>query len=201
MLTAELSARGADWFRWRGPNLDGISNETGWAANWPKDGPPVVWKASVGTGFSSMTVAGGRLYTMGNEDSVETVYCLDAATGAEIWTHSYECPLDDRFFEGGPTATPTADSGAVYTISRQGDLFCFDAQNGKVRWSKNIQRETGVRIPGWGFSASPLVHGDLLLLNAGDAGTALNKTTGKVVWTSGDGEAGYTTPLPVRRVE
>ncbi len=188
-----------DWPRWRGPNLDGVSQETGWLADWPEKGPAVAWKASVGTGFSSVTLSRGRLYTMGNRENTDTVYCLDAATGGQIWTHSYRSPLEERLFEGGPTSTPTVDGERVYTLSRQGDLFCFDAATGKVGWSKNIAEEAGVRVPGWGFAGSVLVHGELLVLNVGEAGTAVEKTSGKIVWTSADRDAGYNTPVPVRR--
>ena len=188
-----------DWYRWRGPQLNGISRETDWIETWPADGPPVVWNVSVETGFSSVVVADGRLFTMGNEDNTDTVFCLDALTGKELWSHSYECPLGDRFFEGGPTSTPTVDAQLVYTLSRQGELFCFECTTGNVRWSKNIATAANVRIPGWGFSGAPLVSGDLLLLNVGEAGTAVEKTTGEIVWTSADREAGYATPVPFRR--
>jgi len=190
---------GEDWPCWRGPQHNGISKETGWLDQWPEKGPTIAWKASVGTGFSSVTVSGGRLYTMGNEDNTDTVYCLDAATGKQLWTHSYRCALDAKLFEGGPTSTPTVDGDGVYTLSRQGDLFCFDAATGKIRWSKNVAEEAGVRVPGWGFASSPLVQGDLLVLNVGEAGTAIEKRTGKLVWTSADRDAGYNTPVPVRR--
>jgi len=190
-----------DWYRWRGPRLDGISKETGWLAQWPKEGPSVAWRASVGTGFSSVTVGGGRLYTMGNRENTDTVYCLDAATGKQLWEHSYQSPLDDKFFEGGPTSTPTIDGDCVYTLSRQGELFCFGAATGKIHWSKNIAEEANVRVPGWGFAGSPLVCGDLLVLTVGEAGTAVEKKTGKLVWTSADRDAGYNTPVPVRRGE
>ena len=196
-LVASLKAD--DWHRWRGPNLNGVSAETAWLDTWPDQGPSIIWKTMVGTGFSSTSVARGRLYTMGNEDNTETVYCLDAVTGKELWTHSYACALDDRFFAGGPTSTPTVDAGSVYTLSRQGHLICFEAASGEVLWSKNIQTETGVRIPGWGFAGSPLVHENLLLLNVGEAGTAVEKTTGKLIWTSADRDAGYATPVPLRQ--
>ena len=129
VITLVDSLKADDWHRWRGPTLNGVSAETAWLDEWPDEGPPISWKAMVGTGFSSTSVARGRLYTMGNEDNTETVYCLDAATGKELWTHSYPCALDDRFFEGGPTSTPTVDAGAVYTLSRQGDLICLDTLN------------------------------------------------------------------------
>jgi outer membrane protein assembly factor BamB len=126
---------------------------------------------------------------------------LDATTGEERWTHTYDSPLDDRFFEGGPTATPTVNGDRVYVLGRQGDTFCLDAENGRVHWSKNVAEETKIRVPGWGFAASPVVHGDLLLLGVGEAGVALNKDSGEVVWASADAEAGYATPRLLRRAD
>lgn len=192
-------AHAGDWPCWRGPNHDGISTEKGWRDQWPRAGPTIAWKESVGTGFSSVTVSQGRLCTMGHRDGKDTVVCLDAATGQRLWGHSYEAALGDVLFEGGPTATPTFHEGAVYTLSRWGDLFCFDAASGKVRWSRNIAREESVRLPSWGFAGSPLVQDDLLVLNVGEAGMALDRNTGKLVWKSADKEAGYSSPLPFRR--
>lgn len=185
-----------DWYRWRGPNLNGISPETNWQTDWSDTPPHILWKASVGTGFSSVVVQGNRLYTMGNISNTDTVYCLDIETGDTVWSHSYESPLDDKLFEGGPTSTPTIDEDRVYTISRNGQLFCFDASNGDIQWNKSLSEIASVRIPGWGYSGSPLIHENLLLLNAGDAGVALNKNTGELLWTSEDTECGYSTPLP-----
>lgn len=188
-----------DWPHWRGPTRDGISAEKDWADRWPAGGPPITWKAEVGTGFSAVAVTDGRLYTLGHADEKDTVWCLDALTGKEIWKHSYPSELGDNYFDGGPTATPTVDGDRVFTLSRWGDLFCFEAATGKVVWSKNVVKETGARIPDWGFSGSPLVHGSLLILNVGKAGLAVEKATGKVVWSSAEDEAGYSTPQPFRR--
>jgi outer membrane protein assembly factor BamB len=184
-----------DWPCWRGPQRIGISAETGWLDQWPKDGPPVAWKASVGTGFSSLALAQGRLFTVGNESNKDTVYCLDAVTGKKLWSHSYDAPLEDKLFEGGPTSTPTVDGERLYTLSRWGELFCFEAATGKMVWSKNVQKETGIRVPGWGFASSPVVHENLLLLNVGEAGMALDKQTGKILWSSPDKDAGYSSPV------
>ncbi|HWF18883.1 MAG TPA: PQQ-binding-like beta-propeller repeat protein, partial [Verrucomicrobiae bacterium] len=161
----QASVYADDWYRWRGPNLNGISTETGWQTQWPDEGPKRLWKASVGMGFSSMTVSHGHLYTMGNDgDATDTVYCLDAATGKPVWKHSYPCPLDPHFYEGGTSSTPIVDGDRVYSISRKGNLFCLDAATGKVIWSKNLPEELGCEIPTWGFAGSALVEGDLLIL-------------------------------------
>src|SRR5581483_9513255 len=185
MLLPCPAARAADWFRWRGPDLNGISKETGWLAKWPDEGPKQLWKASVGTGFSSMSVSHGHLYTMGNDGKdTDTVFCFDAVTGADVWKYSYPCALDPKFYEGGTSSTPIVDGDRVYTLSRKGDLFCLNAANGHVVWSKNVHSDFGNEIPTWGFAGSPLVEGDLLILNVGTAGTALDKKTGKVIWHS-----------------
>jgi len=186
-----------DWYRFRGPDLNGISTETGWQTHWPQEGPKRLWKTSVGTGFSSITVSHGRAYTMGNDGvKTDTVFCFDAATGAVIWKHSYPCVLDPNLYEGGPSATPTVDGDRVYSLSKKGDLFCLDAAKGTVIWNVNVNTDLGDAIPTWGFAGSPLVEGDLLILNAGSKGTALDKKTGKIVWDSPKGPSGYATPVP-----
>lgn len=199
LLAAPLGAGAEDWAQWRGPQRNGISTETGWLDTWPAGGPPILWKADVGVGFSSMTVAGGRLHTIGHANGKDIVVCLDAEKGTVLWRHSYESDLGDKFFEGGPTSTPTVDGNRVYTIGRWGDVFCFDAATGKVVWAVNLQKDGGFPFPAWGFGGSPLVFEDLLVLNVGDAGVALEKTSGKVVWKSAATESGYSTPLPIKR--
>lgn len=192
------SLQGDDWPQWRGPNRNGISSETDWTHTWPEGGPRVAWRAELGTGFSSVVVSQGRLCTVGNKDDVDTIWCFDAESGKKIWSHSYDSPLDDRFFEGGPTSTPTFDGDFLYALSRQGDLFCLEASSGKVSWSKNIAEETSASIPGWGFASSPVVHGDSLIVGIGEAATAVNKRNGELIWTSDKGEAGYMTPFPLK---
>lgn len=147
-------------------------------------------------GFSSFAVSKGRVYTTGNADDSDTIFCFDANTGKEIWKHSYPAPLDAKYYEGGTSATPTVDGDRVFTLSKRGDVFCLDAAKGKVIWSKNLTNELGVELPNWGFASSPLVEGDLLILNVGSAGTALDKKSGKVVWSNGKLPGGYSTAVP-----
>jgi outer membrane protein assembly factor BamB len=158
------------WPQWRGPNHNGISSETQCSDHWLPDDPPILWKANVGVGFSSFSVAKGRVYTMSNSDNRDTVFCFDAAPGKESWSHSYPA---EKYFDGGTTGTPTVDGERVFTLSRWGDVFCLEAATGKVIWTRNVQKETRVRIPTWGFSGSPLVFENLLLLTVGEAGLAL----------------------------
>jgi outer membrane protein assembly factor BamB len=191
-----LTASANDWPNWRGPNYNGISSETGWNTKWPADGPKRLWKASVGTGFSSMSVVGDHVYTMGNTADQDTVYCFDAKTGKTVWKQSYKCPLDPKYYEGGPSVTPTVAEKHVYTLSRKGDVYCFDADNGKVIWNKNLAKDLGAEIPTWGFSGSVYFEKGRLYLNVGSSGTALDAKTGDVIWKSGTDAAGYSTPQP-----
>ncbi|MBI4659944.1 MAG: PQQ-binding-like beta-propeller repeat protein [Verrucomicrobia bacterium] len=196
-LLATISQCAAhDWPRWRGPDLNGISMETGWTVGWPKEGPRQIWRASVGIGFSSVVVAQGRVFTLGNAGERDTLFCLDAETGQEIWKFSYACPLDAKYYEGGPGSTPTVDGNRVFTLSKRGHLFCFDSQSGQVVWQKNLMQELGVKKPEWGFAGSPLVEGNWVILNVGGAGTAVDKFSGKTVWTSDASASGYATPVP-----
>ncbi len=192
-----LPASGGDWPRWRGPDLNGISAEKGWQAQWPAEGPRQSWKAAVGTGFSSFAVSGGHVYTMGNTTNADSTFCLDARTGKVIWRHTYPCALDPKSFEGGPCATPTVAGGRVYTFSRSADLYCLDAAKGSVIWSKNLHRELGLEIPTWGCASSVLLEGRLALVNMGSGGAALDKQSGKVVWASGKSAGAYATPVPL----
>ncbi len=189
----------ADWPNFRGPAHNGISVEKSWRSEWSADGPPVAWKAEVGLGFSSIVVAQGRAATVGHTGGQDTVFCFDATSGKTLWKHSYPAELGDKFFEGGTTGTPTFDGTRLYWLSRWGDLFCFEAADGKIVWQTNVQKETGAPIPTWGYTGAPLVHDDLLVLNVGDAGAAVDKATGKLVWKSAAKDAGYSTPLPLAR--
>ena len=191
-------ANAVDWPQWRGLNRDGISSEKISPASWGKDGPKQLWTKEVGTGVSSVAVEGGRLYTMGNNGSTDVVFCLDAATGAEIWRHTYPQSLDPRQFEGGPAGTPSIDGDRVYTLSHEGDLFCLAASNGKLLWRKNLLSDFGGSRQKWGYAGSPLVDGNLVIVDSGGVGAstvALDKTTGALKWKAGDDEAGYSSPV------
>ena len=192
------SSSAKDWPQWRGPDRNGISSETNWTGQWLSTGPTISWRARVGLGFSSFVVAEGRALTVGHADEKDTVFCLDASTGKMLWKYSYPSELGDSSFDGGTTGTPTIDSDRVYWLSRWGDTFCFNTSDGKVVWSKNVQKETKAPLPDWGFGGAPLVQGNLLILNVGDAGLALDKKTGAILWQSAPKNAGYSTPFPLK---
>ena len=195
IIAATPILRGDDWPMFRGPNRDGISAEKGWTSTWPA-APKTLWKASVGEGFSSITVKSGRIFTMGNADGNDTVWCLDAESGKQVWKHTYRAPRMGSVKPDypGPRATPTIDGNVVYTISRDGQAFCLDAATGQVKWAVNLMKDHGVGLPSWGFSSSPLVLGRMLIFNANAGGVAIDKDSGKLIWKSADGEGSYDTP-------
>ncbi len=200
-LVCSFPSVAEDWPNYRGPNHDGISQETDWRADWGDAGPKTLWRTEVGWGASSVVVADGRAYTMGNQgeteaDETDVVSCFDAVTGAVLWKHRYSCPRLPKYYEGGTLSTPTVDGEAVYTLSKMGDLICLEAKTGRVIWERQLNRGLGFGLPTWHFSSSPLVVGDQLILNMGSAGAAFDKRTGDLLWENGRGPCGYATPVP-----
>ena len=200
LLMSVQLASGQNWPQWRGPNRDGISKETGLLKQWPADGPPLVWKATgAGRGYSSFSIANGKLYTMGLRGNREFVIAFDIATGKEAWATAHGSAFhNDR--GDGPRGTPTIDGDRVYALGGAGDLSALDARTGKIIWTKNILRTFGGSNIQWGISESPLVLGDKVLVNAGGPGAsivALNKADGSLIWKSQSDEPGYSSGIPL----
>lgn len=192
-------AGAADWPQYLGPRGDGTSYETQWNQEWEKKEPVQLWKADVGTGCSSLSVVGSKVFTVGQVRSgKDTVVCLDAESGRMLWDFSYEQALEPTYYSGGPSCTPTYDNGKLYVLGRDGGLFCLEAATGKKLWEKHYIKDFGGEEQQWGYSANPLVRGDLLLCHPGGQGcsvVALRKATGELVWKSGSDKAGYATPV------
>ncbi len=181
------SAR-VSWPTWRGPDRDGNSSESGLLSKWPAGGPKVVWKAgNLGHGFSSLSIAHGCIFTMGDRDGGQFVIALDLDSGKELWSTR----IGDEWEPGGyagPRCTPTVDGNLVYVLGPHGDLVCLQAANGKEVWHRSMQKDFGGRMhSGWGYSESPLVDGNKLVCSPGGpkAGiVALDKKTGREIWRS-----------------
>jgi outer membrane protein assembly factor BamB len=163
------------WPRWRGPNGDGISLETDWDPGALNGSPKVVWHTDIGFGHSNLAIKGGRIYTMGQQSGENTALCLNAITGEEIWRQ----PLGDV---KEPQATPTLDGGRVYVLEQSGVVCCLNSKDGNIRWEKDLVREYGSPKTHWGYAGSPVVEGNLLIVNARTSGIALDKKTGEKVW-------------------
>jgi outer membrane protein assembly factor BamB len=184
-----IKARAHDWPQWRGVHRDGVSGDTGLLKQWSKEGPPLVWKATgLGAGYSSVSVAGGRIFTMGerkdpkkpNGPEETVVLALDENGGKLLWARRIGARYGD-----GPRSTPTVDGDRVYALSAQGDLMCLEAATGKPRWEKNLPKDFGGQVGGWHYSESVLIDGDRLICTPGGPKAtlvALDKKSGDTIW-------------------
>lgn len=196
-----MSAQSPDWFQWRGPNRDGQSAETGLLKEWPANGPPQLWRTTgAGTGFSSFSSSNARLFTLGSRGNTEYVIAFDAASGKRLW----EVPNGQRFrneMGDGPRSTPTVEGDRLYAFGGTGDLVCLEAASGKKIWGVNVVQTFGGNTPYWGYSESPLIVGDRIILNAGGRRAsivAINKLDGKTLWQNHNDDAGYSSPMLLR---
>lgn len=186
----------ADWSNWGGVRADGVSAETGLMSTWPEGGPRVLWRKSLGQGYSSFAVVNGRAYTQYQDLWGQYLVCLDAATGDTVWSHRYEVPYETAGIYPGPRSTPAVFEGRVYGVSPDAVLFCCDAATGKPLW--DVKTHSRFRGEGteFGYSASPRVIDGKVLLPIGGrnaAVVAFDARTGDVVWQAGDEPASYCT--------
>lgn len=182
-----------DWPNFRGPQHDGISTETGIRTTFDGD-IPELWSRNVGSAFSSFAVVGDRVFTGGTASGMQTLVCLKADNGSEIWSVDIEPAYREPQGGDGPRATPTVDGGKVYMLGAKGKLICVLAENGEEVWSQDFRH-----MPTWGYSGSVLIDGDLAIVSAGkDQGglVAYDKNTGAKKWQASADLAGYTTPYP-----
>jgi outer membrane protein assembly factor BamB len=198
LLSLAVPLLAADWPQWRGPNRDGISAETGLLAAWPSGGPKVIWRISgLGVGYSSFSIVNGRMYTQGQRGNQEFVLALDVKTGSKVW----ETPTSRNFENdrgSGPRGTPTFDNGKLYAMTGEGTVVCLDAATGKVLWQMDSVKKFGATIPHWGYSESPLIDGDRVIVMPGGRGASLvslDKRTGELQWKTGDDYAGYSSAI------
>jgi outer membrane protein assembly factor BamB len=195
----------AGWPHWRGPTRDGRAPAGAIRTDWDAAKPKLLWKADCRAGFSSCAVVGGLLYTQDVADGQERVFCLDAEKGTLLWEHRY--PVDyggtDRGQPAGPRATPTVVGNRVYTVGGAGKLLCLEppAAPGappRVVWQRELIREFGGALGQWGVACSPLVEGDLVVVQPGGgrgAVAAFDRESGEVRWTAGTNPAGYSSPV------
>ena len=209
-------ALGDDWPQWMGPGRDGVWREKGIVKSIPAAGLPIRWRVDVKGGYSGPAVAAGRVYFQDydrregdlanapNDRTVlagrERVLCLDAATGALVWKHEYDCPYAISY-ASGPRCTPTVAGDKVYTLGAEGNLFCLEAATGRVEWSKDFKKDYQAPTPLWGFCGHPLVDGDRLYCLVGGEGSvavAFDRHTGREVWRAiSASEAGYCPPTRI----
>ncbi len=201
LVCASTLSPAADWPHWRGPDFDDQSKETGLLKEWPAGGPKKEWVYDdTGLGYSGFAVVGGTLYTLGARDAMEYVIAVDTKTGKQKWA-AEAGPLLTNNWGNGPRSTPTVDGDKVYAMSGKGNLSCLNAADGKLLWKVTME-ELGGKVPGWGYTESPLVDGSLVVCTPGGAQgslAAFDKNTGKKVWQSMSwtDPAQYSSILPV----
>ncbi len=188
-VSSALSADGAGWFQWRGPQRDGISTDKGLLKEWPEGGPKLLWKATgLGLGYSTVSVIGDRLYTMGEKGDANFLIALNAKDGKPVWTTRVGkagAPGWGGF--AGPRAQPTVDGDLVFGIGQYGEVVCVSTDGGREIWRKSYIDDFGGEVPEWGFAGMPLVDGDqVIVMPGGKDGdlAALNKKTGERIWQS-----------------
>jgi hypothetical protein len=183
-----LFSAGHDWPQWRGPNRDGSSRESGLLKEWPAGGPPLLWTArKVGPGYSSVSVANGKIFTAGDEGTNSSFVHAFDLNGKLLWSSKLGRPGERGGF-AGPRSTPTVDGAMVYTLGQFGDLVCHQVADGKEVWRKNLAKDFGGKVGGWGYSESVIVDGNNVVCTPGGSNTmlALDKRTGDTVWRTAD---------------
>ncbi|MDB4862027.1 PQQ-binding-like beta-propeller repeat protein [Pirellulaceae bacterium] len=182
------SIQGEDWTQWLGNARDGVWREANILTTFPEDGPKLLWKSSIGSGYSGPSIANGKVYVMdrieggdartakdlhdGNPPKnynfvrklipgKERLLCLEEKTGKILWSHQWDCPYTTvAAYAIGPRVTPTVDGDRVYALGAEGHFFCFDSQTGAIIWQRDFKDDYGLTIPEWGTAAHPLIDGD-----------------------------------------
>jgi outer membrane protein assembly factor BamB len=184
----------AEWPGFRGPARDGHVRGVKIDTDWTKSPPVELWRRPIGPGWGSFAVHGDLLYTQEQRGDDEIVSAYAVTTGKPVWRHHDAA----RFWESnggpGPRATPTVSNGRVYALGATGILNALDARSGAVVWSHNAAKDTGAKIPEWGFSGSPLIVEDLVIVATSGVLAAYDASTGARRWIGPSAEAGYTSP-------
>ena len=188
----------AEWPGFRGADRMGHTKAPKLATDWNANPPKLLWKKTVGVGWSSFAVAGPFAFTQEQRGANEVTVCYDLATGGELWSQQREARFDEPMGGPGPRATPTLADGSVFTVSASGVLQRLKASTGEVVWQQDFKKLADREPPMWGYASSPLVTHSSVIIFAGGAGDkgvmAFDAATGKPRWSVACGPESYSSP-------
>jgi outer membrane protein assembly factor BamB len=209
LKTALLSAPPAaavevGWPQWRGPDRDGRAPAGPLRTDWDANPPKAAWMAPCGGGYSSLAVVGGRVYGFDKQGNRERVFCVDAGKGAPLWETAWDADYNPVAYGSGPRAAPTVHDGRLYALGATGRLVCLElpasGPTAKVLWEHDLKAEFETATPSWGFASSPLIEGELVIVQAGGkqgSVVAYDRATGEPRWAAGTDPNGYSSPIAV----
>ncbi len=190
-----------EWPQWRGPSRDGQWRETDVVAAFKEKELKPRWRVPISSGYSGPTVAEGRVYVtdrLTKPEQTERVLCFDWRTGDQLWSYSYPSEYRNVQFPAGPRASVLVHDGRAYSLGSMGHLHAFDASDGKLLWKRNLNSEYSIEMPIWGITASPLIEGDLVIVQAGGSPgaclVAFDRISGEERWRALDDNASYSSP-------
>ncbi len=194
----------SDWSQWLGADRDNKSKETGLLQAWPEGGPKRAWHVDgVGAGFGAVSVAGGKIFLLGDLEDACYLFALDEKDGKVAWKTKIGPPRNHKNAAwNGPRTTPTIDGDKIYALGEAGDLVCVEAASGKEVWHKHMVKDLQGEAPIWLYCDSPLIDGNQVVVKPGGAKgavAALDKTSGAELWRSKEyvEKVEHTSLLPV----
>jgi outer membrane protein assembly factor BamB len=180
-----------------GPTRDGIIHGPALARDWKTNEPRLLWRVSVGDGYSGFAIAHARVLSIEQLGDNEAVVCRDLLTGATLWTHEDAARFENSVGGIGPRTTPTISGDRVFVVGATGHLRALDLSSGQLIWQRDIVADAGTKAPDWGLAGSPLVVDDTVIVHPGGPGhsvAAYRAHNGDPIWAAGDARAGYSSP-------
>ena len=193
-----------EWPQWRGPTRDGVWREQGVVDEFANDQLVPRWRVPISSGYSGPTVADGRVYVsdrITQPAQIERVHCFEWDTGNKLWSFSYASEYRNVSYTAGPRASVLVHEGVAYSLGTMGHLHALDAATGQVRWKRDLNEEYAIAMPIWGIASSPLIEGDLLIVQIGGTPdaclVAFDRKTGVEKWRALKDRASYSSPIVI----